>query len=107
VIPIGLPDEDARLAIWQRYVPAVVADGVDFALLVERTAGFSPADIEYAARKASQSAFEKAIAGGTGAGAPHGPHTADYLEAIGATRPTVSPETAAEFLEDIELLARV
>jgi transitional endoplasmic reticulum ATPase len=107
VIPIGLPDEAARLAIWQRYVPAAVADTVDFGLLVEHTVGFSPADIEYAARKASQAAFEKAIARGAGDAAPDGPHTADYLEAIGATRPTVSPEVAAEFLEDIELLARV
>jgi GNAT superfamily N-acetyltransferase len=107
VIPIGLPDEAARLAIWQRYVPEPVVDGIDLDLLVERTAGFSPADIEFAARKAAQSAFEKAIAAGATEGAPDGPHTADYLEAIDATRPTVSPEVAAEFLEDIELLARV
>ena len=107
VIPIGLPDGAARLAIWQRYVPAAVADTVDLGLLVERTAGFSPADIEFAARKAAQAAFEKAIARGADEGAAGGPSTADYLEAIGATRPTVSPEIAAEFLEDIELLARV
>jgi SpoVK/Ycf46/Vps4 family AAA+-type ATPase/N-acetylglutamate synthase-like GNAT family acetyltransferase len=107
VIPIGLPDEAARLAIWQRYVPAAVADTVDLGLLVERTAGFSPADIEYAARKASQSAFEKAVTHGVGEDGPEGPQTADYLEAIASTRPTVSPEVAAEFLEDIELLARV
>jgi transitional endoplasmic reticulum ATPase len=88
-----------------------VAGAVDISLLVERTAGFSPADIEYAAQKASQAAFEKAIARSgddiAGEGLLDGPHTEDYLEAIETTRPTVSPEVAAEFLEDIELLARV
>ncbi|QAY72817.1 GNAT family N-acetyltransferase [Agromyces protaetiae] len=111
VIPIGLPDEAARLSIWQRYVPEQVAGLVDVALLVKRSAGFSPADIEFAARSASQRAFEQAIARGAKApdvsGEPAGPTTADYLEAIAGTRTTVSPETAAAFLEDIEALARV
>ena len=111
VIPIGLPDEAARLAIWQRYVPEQVVDAIDLPLLVERTAGFSPADIEFAARSASQRAFETALGAGGGAGEvadrPLGPRTDDYLEAIAGTRTTVSKETAAEFLEDIEALARV
>jgi GNAT superfamily N-acetyltransferase len=107
VIPIGLPDEAARLAIWQRYVPEAVAGGIDFGMLVERTEGFSPADIEFAARKASQAAFERAIMGGADESGQHGPYTSDFLDAIAATRTTVSPEVAAEFLEDIELLARV
>jgi SpoVK/Ycf46/Vps4 family AAA+-type ATPase len=118
VIPIGLPDEAARQAIWQRYVPEQVAAAVDVALLVERSAGFSPADIEFAARSASQRAFEAAVRNGaTGddrdasahgaAPRPAGPSTADYLDAIAGTRTTVSTETAGAFLEDIERLARV
>ena len=112
VIPIGLPDDAARLAIWRRYVPEQVADVVDLPLLVERTAGFSPADIEFAARSASQRAFETAVgagsdAAGDAADRPLGPRTDDYLDAIANTRTTVSNETAAAFLEDIEALARV
>ncbi|GAA1061954.1 ATP-binding protein [Agromyces bracchium] len=108
VIPIGLPDETARTAIWQRYVPETVADDVDLGVLVERTAGFSPADIEFAARSASQRAFEAALSGGADAAAERpGPTTEDYLEAIAGTRTTVSAETTAAFLEDIEALARV
>lgn len=109
IIPIGLPDEAARLAIWRRYIPEAVADAVDLPLLVARTAGFSPADIEYAARSASQRAFEAALgaADGTGAADAAGPSTEHYLEAVAGTRTTVSPETTAEFLEDIEALARV
>ena len=107
VIPIGLPDRAARAAIWLRYIPAQVSDAIDIDILVDRTEGFSPADIEFAARSASQRAFEVAIASGATASAPDGPSTQDYLEAIAGTRTTVSPETAAEFLEDIEALARV
>lgn len=107
VIPIGLPDRAARASIWLRYIPAAVADAVDIDVLVDRTEGFSPADIEFAARSASQRAFEAAHAAGGSASAPEGPSTKDYLEAIAGTRTTVSAETAAEFLEDIEALARV
>ena len=106
VIPIGLPDEAARQAIWERYVPPTVADTVDLGALVAASAGFSPADIEYAARRASQEALEQALFGGEES-PPEGPGTGHYLSAIDATRTTVSSQVAAEFLEDIERLARL
>ena len=117
VIPIGLPDRQAREAMWQRFIPAAVVDAVDVELLVERTEGFSPADIEYAARNASQRALEKAVYddGGLPSGGDvsvreevrRGPSTRDYLDAIGETRTTVSAEVQADFLEDIGSLVRV
>jgi transitional endoplasmic reticulum ATPase len=73
VIPIGLLDRQAREAMWQRFIPAAVVDAVDVELLVERTEGFSPADIEYAARSASQRALENVVYGkNRGAGLPSG-----------------------------------
>ncbi|KQQ09572.1 ATP-binding protein [Rathayibacter sp. Leaf296] len=102
VIPIGLPDAEARRAIWARYIPAAAVVDVD--VLVERTEGFSPADIEYAARKASQTALESAVYSGAD---DSGPSTDDYAAAIASTRATVSPQVAAEFLEDIVTLGRV
>jgi SpoVK/Ycf46/Vps4 family AAA+-type ATPase len=94
-----------------------VVDDVDIELLVDRTEGFSPADIEYAARSASQRALEKAVYddGGLASGGSasvreavrKGPATQDYLDAIGETRTTVSKEVYAEFLEDIDSLGRV
>ncbi|MHB1172666.1 MAG: ATP-binding protein [Lacisediminihabitans sp.] len=108
VIPIGLPDEAARYAIWQRYIPAEVSADVDLNRLVGETGGFSPADIEFAARKASQRALEKAVYGKSGGGVvTAGPSTGDYLEAIAETRATVSAEVAQEFREDIERIARL
>jgi SpoVK/Ycf46/Vps4 family AAA+-type ATPase len=103
--------------MWQRFIPAPVVDEVDVELLVERTEGFSPADIEYAARSASQRALEKAVYddGGLASGARpsvreavrKGPSTQDYLDAIAETRTTVSKEVHQDFLEDIDALARV
>jgi transitional endoplasmic reticulum ATPase len=107
VIPIGLPDDEARESIWSRYIPSQVLAEIDVALLVARTAGFSPADIEYAAQKASQGALEKALYPENPDSVPSGPRTEDYLEAVAETRATVSTEVANAFLEDIELIARL
>ena len=107
VVPIGLPDEAARLAIWERYVPASVTGLVDLDALVRASDGFSPADVEYAARRASQEALERALFTGADESTPAGPRTQDYISAIRSTRTTVSPQVAAEFLEDIERLARL
>ncbi|WGW12977.1 GNAT family N-acetyltransferase [Saxibacter everestensis] len=110
VIPIGLPDEAARYAIWQRYTPEGVSADVDLDLLVAKTDGFSPADIEFAARKASQHALEKAVYGQQDGGSTAnaaGPSNDDYLEAIAQTRTTVSAEVAQQFRDDIERIARL
>ncbi|KFF59336.1 ATPase AAA [Cryobacterium sp. MLB-32] len=107
VIPIGLPDVAAREAIWERYIPEAVTGVVDLAALVEKSEGFSPADIEYAAHRASQNALEKALYSDEESPALAGPSTEDYVAAILSTRTTVSAEVAAEFLEDIQTLARL
>lgn len=117
VIPIGLPDSQARTAMWNRFIPAHVVASIDVEALVEASVGFSPADIEFAARSASQRALEKAMFdGGSASGGPgtsesessqaRGPVTADYLETIAETKATVSDAVAADFLEDIAALAR-
>ena len=125
VIPIGLPDAVARQAIWLRYIPESVAADVDLDLLVAKTDGFSPADIEFSARKASQHALETSVYGSPTDGSvtddvqtidddaaareprATGPTTADYLQAISQTRATVSAEVVYEFQEDIKRIARL
>ncbi|WP_354637633.1 ATP-binding protein [Kitasatospora camelliae] len=96
VIPVGPPDAAARSAIWRRYLgPA--ADSVDLPRLVGASEMFTPADIEFAARKGAQSAFEREVADrrGTPAG------TEDYLAAVAETRPTLTDRALTEFEEDI------
>jgi hypothetical protein len=76
---------------------------------VSKTDGFSPADIEYAARKASQRAFERAIRSredGASGAVDDSAVTEDYLIGISETRTTVSAEVAEAFREDIATIAR-
>jgi AAA+ superfamily predicted ATPase len=105
VIPIGLPDADARRAIWERYIPDVAIDAVDLDRLVEISDGLTPADIEYAARTASQGALDRALRDPTSSA--EAPDADDYLVALRSTRATVTSTAAAEFMEDIDALARL
>ncbi len=107
VIPIGLPDPEARSAIWQRYIPADIAPGIDIDALVAASDGLTPADIEYAARKASQEALARALRNDESHSPSTDLSTADYLAALNGTRATVSEEAIAEFLEDITSIARL
>jgi transitional endoplasmic reticulum ATPase len=108
VIPIGAPDAAARAAIWRRYIPTGVLERIDLDELVEGSGLFTPADIEFAARKGSQRALEIEVYGETGSGPRKGgPTTADYTAALAETRPTLTKEIVAEFTEDIETIARL
>lgn len=102
VVPVGPPDARARAAIWQRYTNEVTDRDIDLDRLVDASDRFTPADIEFAARKAAQSAFEQEYDGDAG----HRATTDDFLAAIDETRPTVTDEMLATFQEDVERFAR-
>ncbi|MFD1660902.1 ATP-binding protein [Streptomyces caeni] len=102
VIPIGPPNPTARSAIWTRYLgPA--ADSVDLPQLVAASELFTPADIEFAARKGAQAAFEREVTRRQGGSAT----TDDYMTAIADTRPTLTTQAIEEFNEDIEKYRRL
>ena len=92
VIPVGPPDQPARKAIWQRYLGEANAH-IDVERLVAASELFTPADIEFAARKGAQSAFEREMRDSRGQPAT----TEDYLRAIGDVRPTLTAEMLAEY----------
>lgn len=102
VIPVGPPDPAAREAIWRRYL-GPSTEGVDLTRLVGATEMFTPADIEFAARKGAHAAFERAVADHAGAAAS----TDDYLAAIADTRPTLTDQAITEFQEDIAQYVRM
>jgi transitional endoplasmic reticulum ATPase len=108
VIPIGAPDAAARAAIWRRYIPPGVLERIDLDRLVEASERFTPADIEFAARKGSQQALELAVYGDRDR-QPHasGPTTADYETALSETRPTLTKAIVDDFTEDIATIARL
>lgn len=64
---------------------------------------FTPADIEFAARKGAHTAFEREVADRQNAPAS----TEDYLAAIADTRPTLTDQVLTEFDEDIERYVRM
>jgi transitional endoplasmic reticulum ATPase len=108
VIPVGAPDAAARAAIWRRYIPAGVLGRIDVDTLVEASELFTPADIEFAARKGSQRALEVAVYGDEqDRPEVRGPATADYLAALAETRPTLTTAIVDEFTEDIATIARL
>ena len=102
VIPVGPPDQPARKAIWLRYLGAAGA-GIDVDRLVTASELFTPADIEFAARKGSQAAFEREMREPAGRPAV----TEDFLSAIEQIRPTLTPDMLAEFERGKEDFARL
>jgi SpoVK/Ycf46/Vps4 family AAA+-type ATPase len=103
VIPVGPPDAAAREAIWDRYLAAIPHSELDMAAIVEASRLFTPADIEFAARRTAQLTFERVLF-------EHGSEeviTKDILHAIGQTRRTLTPELVSEFERDIQEYARV
>ena len=103
VLPIGPPDPAARQAIWDRYLAAVPHGELDMAAIVEESQLFTPADIEFAARRTAQLAFERVLF-------EHGKElvtTDDIRHAISQTRRTLTPELVADFEQDITEYARI
>ncbi|HEV2931953.1 MAG TPA: GNAT family N-acetyltransferase [Streptosporangiaceae bacterium] len=103
VIPIGPPDLAAREAIWDRYLAAIPHGELDMTAIVEESRLFTPADIEFAARRTAQLVFERVM---FQRGADQAT-TADVVHAIGQTRRTLTPELVTDFEQDIKDYARV
>ena len=102
ILPVGPPDAKAREAIWGRYVGEITDQQVDTDALVAASEFFTPADIEFAAHKAAQRAFEQEHFEGSRERAT----TEDFLAAIRETKPTLSEEVIASFEKDVERFSR-
>jgi transitional endoplasmic reticulum ATPase len=102
ILAVGPPDAEARTAIWERYVSEISDEDVDIGALVEATELYTPADIEFAARKAAQHAFEREHFEDSGSRAT----TEDFLVAIGQTRPSLARDSIDGFEQDRESFAR-
>ena len=93
VLPVGPPDAETRAAIRTRYTDEITDEDVDIGRLVEASEMFTPADIEFAARKAAQRAFEREHFEGTRERA----RTEDFTRAIEQVRPTLTSEMLETF----------
>lgn len=86
----------------ERYVEEITDEDVDVDRLVDESAWFTPADIEFAARKAAQIAFEREHFHGR----QHRAVTEDFLTAVRETRPTLTKEMIEAFEHDTGTYAR-
>ncbi len=107
LIPVGPPDAEARRAIWIRYIGPDRAADVDLDALVEASDRFTPADIEYAARTAAQTAFERHLAEDPRQAPTPSQLTGDYLRAIADTRTSLTEDDIRAFDRDLRAAARV
>ncbi len=104
LVPVGPPDASARRGIWARYVSMISTaedDEIDLDELSACSQYFSAADIEFAAQKAAQAAFERSLLGDDTETT-----TADFVQAASQVRPSISNAMARDFDEDIERFAR-
>lgn len=102
VLPVGPPNAEARRSIWERYIDEITDQPVDLEVLVKASAFFTPADIEFAARKAAQRAFEREHFEHSGQRAG----TEDFLAAIEETKPTLTSEIVSSFDDEVDQFAR-
>lgn len=107
LIPVGPPDADARRAIWVRYIGPDDTAGIDLDALVAASDRFTPADIEYAARTAAQTAFERHLAAEPRDADRLARCTDDFLQAIARTRTSLSREDIDAFDHDLRAAARM
>ena len=102
VLPVGPPDDEARRAIWEMFIGDITDEDIDLDALVAVSQRYTPADIEFAARKAAHAAFEREHFDNVN----HRATTEDFLAAVEATRPTVTEEMVETFREDAERFMR-
>ncbi len=102
IIPVGALDAAGRKTILEHYVSRLNTGDIDLDRLIEMTANFTPADIEYLFQQVAQFAFEAEYAS-----------KRDYrvtIETFAAIAPKIRPsltdEIIAEFEKDIVTYSR-
>ena len=93
-IYVPLPDAAARFKLFEIYLgQRPLADDVDFAALVERTTGYSGADIKAVAERAARRPFLECVAGAQ----PRNITMADLLAVLAELPPSVSRKDVEKF----------
>jgi SpoVK/Ycf46/Vps4 family AAA+-type ATPase len=91
IIPVGGLDREGRTTILQHYLSKLNAGRIDLDRIIEITAGFTPADIQYLFQQVAHFAFEQELAS-----------KEDYLvtaETFGLIRPKVLPSLSDEVIK--------
>ncbi len=102
VLPVGLPDVRDRGRLLGCLLGRHHCGPIQLDAVVQRTEGFTAADLEGICRRAAQTAFEREVE--TGRDCPI--ETADLFAALERSRPTLSSEELETFLLDADQFAR-
>ncbi len=103
IIPVGGLSDDERSTILNYYIARINAGDIDIPWLVESTARFTPADIEYFFQQVAQFAFEQELAGHK----DYKVNTATLQSILLQMRPTLTDEIIAAFETERARFARV
>lgn len=96
VIPIGPPDEAARLALWTKILKRLDTQEIKIAELVKATEWFTPGDIELASQRAASIAFDRARKGEQ----PSQITAQDLMQSISRTSASITPQIAQQFADE-------
>jgi len=90
--------------LWtQALASMTLAEGVDPSVLAERCSGFTPGDVDLAAQRAAAEAFARARSTTQSAVVTSG----DLTDAIGRTRPSITPQMLEAFTTEVSRFERV
>lgn len=104
LIGIGPPDKTALTMLWtQALASMTLAEGVDPSELAESCSGFTPGDVDLAAQRAASEAFARARATTQSAVVT----SDDLTDAIGRTRPSITPQMLEAFTTEVSMFERV
>jgi transitional endoplasmic reticulum ATPase len=91
---VPLPDAEARFRLFEIYLgKRPLADDVDFAKLVERTGGYSGADIKAIAARSATRPFLESVGGAE----PRNINMEDVLAVLASMPPSVSPKDVGKY----------
>lgn len=93
-VHIPLPDAEARFKLWEIYLGGrPLADDVDLAVLSEKSAGYSGADIKAIANRSASRPFLESVAGAS----PRNIALGDIVAVLEAVPPSVNPKDAEKY----------
>jgi len=96
IIPVGALDEDGRRTILQHYLAKLNTGDVDLDLVVKKTSGYTPADLEYLYQQVAQFSFDQEYE----TKQDYRVTTDAFLLLLRKVSPTLTSETIKEFERD-------
>ena len=102
IIPVGGLDEEGRKTILQHYLSRLNTGNIDLNLIVKKTSGFTPADVEYLFQQVAQYAFEQEY----GIKQDYQVTTDTFLQILPKIRPSLADTVIEEFQKDIITYSR-